>query len=183
MALEKEHKELKNTLLKKNKTINSNNNINVQNVQNVQYNNIGLIAYGKEDISKIDKDDIIKALMRGFYSPLELTEKIHFNPKYPEYHNIYIPNIKDKYVMIYDGKKWNLALRDEAIDDLYDNKRGYIEDNVKNFYDKLNEIRRDALERYLDTPEDNKKIDNIKEQIKLLLYNKRNLPINNKLLR
>ena len=59
-------------------------------------NNIVLIGYGKEDLAKIDKKDILKSLKKGFYSTIQLTESVHFNPKYPEYHNVYISNIKDK---------------------------------------------------------------------------------------
>ena len=35
---------------------------------------------------------MFKILEKGYYSPIELTEKMHFNPELPEYHNIYIPN-------------------------------------------------------------------------------------------
>ena len=47
-----------------------------------------------------------------------LIKRIHFDPKKPENHNIYISNIKNKYVMIYDGIKWNLHNRDETIEGL-----------------------------------------------------------------
>lgn len=36
----------------------------------------------------------------SFNSTLKLTDTIHFNPKHPEYHNIYIPSMKDKYAMV-----------------------------------------------------------------------------------
>ena len=32
---------------------------------------------------------------------------IHFNPDKPENHNIYISNLKNGYVMMYDGNKWD----------------------------------------------------------------------------
>ena len=47
-----------------------------------------------------------------------MIEKIHFNPKKPENHNVYISNIKNKYAMVYDGNKWNLKNQDETIGDL-----------------------------------------------------------------
>ena len=53
-------------------------------------NNIVLIGYGKEDMKKIDTNDILKSLKKGFYSTIHLTEAVHFNSKYPEYHNVYI---------------------------------------------------------------------------------------------
>ena len=45
-----------------------------------------------------------------------LIKKIHFNPRKPENHNIYISNIKNKYIMVYDGDKWNLSNQNETID-------------------------------------------------------------------
>ena len=43
----------------------------------------------------------IKILKRGSNCIPKLLEAIHFNPEKPENHNIYIPNIKNNYVMIY----------------------------------------------------------------------------------
>ena len=81
--------------------------------------------------------------------------------------------------MIYDGKKWNLQLTENVIDNLYDNKKSIIEDNISNFADSLNESQHHALERWINTPEEDKKISQIKEEFKLLLFNKRNI-INDK---
>lgn len=87
-------------------TNNNNNKMNNGTVNNGTIdNNIVLIGYGKEDLANIDKNDIIKSLKKGFYSTIQLTEAVHFNLKYPEYHNVYISNIKDKYAMLYDGKE------------------------------------------------------------------------------
>jgi hypothetical protein len=163
--------EKKNKILeKKTKTITINNNIN-----NVV--NINLIGYGKEDLTKIDKKDMIKIMKNGFKSSLRLTEALHFNEKLPEYHNIYISNIKDKYAMIYNGKDWNLITKDELIDQIYDDKRNYIEENIPTFIESITESQTRALHRWLNTDEDDKKIKIIKEEIKLLLYNSRNLAL------
>ena len=56
-----------------------------------------------------------------------LIKKIHFDPKRPENHNIYISNIKNKYVMIYDRDKWILHNQDETIDDLIDTNEFVLE--------------------------------------------------------
>jgi len=122
----------------------------------------------------------LKGLQNGFYSTVKLTDTIHFNPKYPEYHNIYISNIKDKYGMMYDGKDWTLIPKSELIDKIYDNKKNYIEENVEEFYDSLSPSRKRALERWFNTDDEHEKIKEIKERIKLLLYNKRNIVINSK---
>ena len=173
LALEKENKVLKCKLENGNKIINNINNGTIN-------NNIILVGDGKEDMSKIEHKEILKGLQNGFYSTVKLTDTIHFNPKYPEYHNIYISNIKDKYGMMYDGKDWTLIPKSELIDKIYDNKKNYIEENVEEFYDSLSLTRKRALERWFDTDEEHDKIKEIKEKIKLLLYNKRHIVLNSK---
>lgn len=140
-------------------------------------NNIMLVGYGKEDLTKLSKSEMLKILQNGFDSSLKLTEAVHFNPKYPEYHNIYISNIKDKYAMMYDGNTWTLTMKEELINKIYDDKKNYIEENLDDFIDSLPLSRKKALERWLELDDENAKIREIKEQIKLLLYNKRNMPI------
>jgi hypothetical protein len=189
--LEKENQELKNQIAKTNigqqqnvncntytdNTINKTVNKTINNGTVIQ-NNITLVAYNKEDISKI-KDEMGSILQKGFYAGLKLTEALHFNPKYPEYHNVYISNMKDKYAMVYNGTDWNLVTKDTLIDEIYDNKKNYIEDNLENLImsHKLRPSQINALKRWLDTDDDTPKIKEIKEEIKLLLYNKRNIPL------
>jgi hypothetical protein len=139
------------------------------------------ISFGQEDISKIGDTCIRKAIGTGFHSALELTDAIHFNPKYPEYHNVYIPSMKDKYGMVYRDGNWNLIDKQELIDKIYDNKKYYIEDNMDTFYDSITKSQQNALNRWLSIDDDDdNKINSIKERIKLLLYNKRHVPINTK---
>lgn len=173
LLLKKEMKMIK-TNMKSSGNVN-NGIINVNNGTVV--NNITLVGYGNEDMSKLDKTDMLKVLRKGYHSTLELTEALHFNPKYPEYHNIYISNIKDKYAMMYDGTSWTLTMKNDLIDKIYDDKKNYIEENFDDFLASLSLSRRKALERWLETDEDDKKVSEIKDGIKLLLYNKKHMAI------
>ena len=169
-VLKKEVNSLKKNVIKPSKITNNINTIN-----NGIVAHINLIGYGKEDLSKIDKKDILKVIQNGFDSALKLTETLHFNPKHPEYHNVYITNIKDKYAMMFDGKDWNLTMKNDLINKIYDDKKNYIEENLDEFIDSLSLSRKKALERWLTTDNDDDKIIKVKNEIKLLLYNKRNL--------
>ena len=155
--------------------INNNTTNNTQNINNGIVTHVNLIGYGKEDLSKIDKKEILKAIQFGYDSTIKLTETMHFNPKHPEYHNIYITNIKDKYAMMFDGKDWNLTMKDKLINKIYDDKKNYIEENIDEFIDSLSASRKKALERWLVSDDDDERINKVKNEIKLLLYNKRNL--------
>lgn len=183
---EQENKQLKKKMvtLEKNtqeqSTVTNNTTLNTNNTNNINNGivaHINLIGYGKEDLSKIDKMDILRAIQSGYDSTIKLTETLHFNPKYPEYHNIYITNVKDKYAMMYDGKDWNLTMKEELINKIYDDKKNYIEENIDEFIESLTTSRKKALDRWLETDDADERIIKVKNEIKLLLYNKRNLII------
>lgn len=178
--IKKENEKLKKKVVSLEKNAKVTKNITHNKVVNNNINNgivahINLIGYGKEDLSIIDKKDIIKAIQQGYNSTIKLTETLHFNPKHPEYHNVYITNMKDKYAMMFDGKEWNLTMKDDLINKIYDDKKTYIEENIDEFIDSLSASRKKALDRWLETDDDDERISKIKNEIKLLLYNKRNL--------
>ena len=151
------------------------------NINTGTVNNITLVAHGKEDMTKLIRDEVIDALKNGFDSTTKLIENVHFNPRIPEYHNVYIPSMKDKYAMVYDGNDWNIVRKDDLIDELYDNKRNYIEENLDDFVNSLSKSRKDALKRWLDKDDDFPYIQKVKNDIKLLLYNKRRMIKYNKI--
>jgi hypothetical protein len=177
-GIEKENEQLKKkvvTLEQKSPKVTKITHNTTKNINNGIVAHINLIGYGKEDLSKIDKKDILKAMQSGYDSTIKLTETLHFNPKHPEYHNVYITNVKDKYAMMFDGKNWNLTMKDDLINKIYDDKKNYIEENLDEFIDSLTISRKKALERWLSTDDADDRIAKIKNEIKLLLYNKRNL--------
>jgi hypothetical protein len=179
--MEKSNKQLVNELkeIKHSTKINGNNNNNVNNgTVNNTTNNIVIVGHGKEDMSKIDYNDMLKILTKGYDSTIHLTEAVHFNPKYPEFQNIYISNIKDKYALMYDGEKWILITKEDLIDKIYNNKKNYIEDNLEKYVESLPKIYVNSLNRWLNTDETDPRITKIKNDIKILLYNSRKLPMN-----
>jgi hypothetical protein len=152
-------------------------NINRGTINNTT-NQIVLVGYGQEDLSKLGKNELIKIFQNGYNSTLRLTEAVHFNPKYPEHHNIYISNIKDKYAMMFDGNKWTLTMKEDLINKIYHAKKNYIKENLDDFTNSLSVSRKKALDRWLETDDEDIKISKIKNDIKLLLYNKRDLIMN-----
>jgi hypothetical protein len=59
----------------------------------------------------LDDQIILDILKKGNETILDLIKKLHFNPKYPEYHNIYITNMKDNYAYKYNGNEWKLTIK------------------------------------------------------------------------
>tara|TARA_B100000902_G_scaffold399180_1_gene468833 strand:- start:226 stop:1245 length:1020 start_codon:yes stop_codon:yes gene_type:complete len=155
-------------LIKKAGINNSNNTINVQ-------NNIKLLSYSDTDRSHITDKDILKCLSHSNFCIPHLIEKIHFDVNKPENHNVYISNLKNKYVMMYDGDKWKCKDRDEQIDSLIDDNQGVIEYKLEEWIENGNkypEMMR-KFNRYIEKKDNNVVINKIKDEIKLILYNNR----------
>ena len=109
-----------------------------------------------------------------------LIKKIHFNPEKPENHNIYISNLKNNYIMTYDGEKWNLHNRDNIINDIIDNNEIILEQKLEDWIENGNmfpEIMT-KFNRYLEKKEKDEVINKIKDEIKLILYNNRKVICN-----
>ena len=173
---EKLQEDIKN--LKTSKSVNNNNSNNTNCNNNTINQTINILSYKNTDMSHITFSDYVKCLDRANFCVPQLLEAIHFNPKKPENHNIYIPNLKNNLIMLYDGEGWNLHNRDDTIDDIYEDKTNILVDKIEDWEKigkSINEIALRKFNRYLgkkDTPGISNKI---KDEIKLILYNKREM--------
>jgi hypothetical protein len=173
-------KELKEELKNiKNKPITSNtiNTINNNTINNNIHNSINLVAYGKEDMSCITNQIYKKLFLSGSSSVVQLISDVHFNKHKPEHCNVYISNIRDKYVMIYDGEDWILKEQDNIITDLLETKKDYLIGKFEDLTEKLSSRTIKKFRRFLDREDDDAVVNSIKQEIKLLLYNQRKIPI------
>jgi ElaB/YqjD/DUF883 family membrane-anchored ribosome-binding protein len=101
-----------------------------------------------------------------------MIEQIHFNPTKPENMNIYISNMKDKYLMVYEDGNWNLKNKSNELDSLYENKEMMIEEWLEDCEDKYPEMREKFLQ-YLNNKDNDETMNMIKDEIKLMMYNKK----------
>ena len=169
--LEEENKNLKYVTI--------NNNTQINNI------NITLVDHGKEDLSKIANFLLLIASKRGINAIPELIDQIHFNPNYPEFHNIYIPSIKDKHIMVYN-KNWEVKNTADVVSDIYEERKNFIIDNKDVFYNLLDEGQKRSYNRWVkydndrSTAEAKQFILETFDKIKLLLFNKKNIPIDTK---
>ena len=155
-------------------------NIGTQNnINNIQ-NNIKILAYNKTDLSHLKDRDYMKFLNHHSFCVPHMIKKIHFNPKKPENHNVYISNIKNKYVMTYDGDKWNIKDRDEVIDDMIENNTNILEDKIEDWLEtgkEYPEIMK-KFNSYLEKRENDSVLNKIKQEIKFILFNNRKMIVN-----
>ena len=155
-----------------------NNSTITQNIQN----NIKLLSYGKTDISHLTDNDYLGCLKHKNFCIPYLIEKIHFDKNKPENHNIYISNLKNKYVMMYDKRKWKTKNRDDAIDKLIGDKEILMESKLDEWEEKggMNPNLRRTFNIYIETKDHKKVITQIKDDIELMLYNNKDLIKKNK---
>jgi hypothetical protein len=166
----------------------TNNTTNINNISNNISNNINiqLVAFGKEDKYLLNNNEIYQILKKGFLSVPELVKCLHFNENRPENHNIYISNMRDKFVMVYDGDKWGLQDKNETIENIFDDGRDFLIIKHDEFKPKLDDKQIKVLKKFdrfemlIDTNRCKKKKKKILDEIKLLMYNNKDLIIKSK---
>ena len=135
-------------------------------------NNIQLLGYRQTDVSHLTDQDYRSCIKRVNHCVKNMIEKVHFNPLKPENMNIYISNIKEKYIMVYDGANWNLANKKDELDRLYEEKEMMLEEWLDSNPDE--ELKKKFM-KYLDNKDNDECLNRIKEEIKLMMYNKQNM--------
>ena len=183
-ALEAENKKLKDQMEKvmntKNKPTNKQTNNNTININNGTINNHYFVLVEHSN-NLIEDQEIYRCGNYGYHMMEKLTSETHFNPKYPQYQNVYVSNMRDPYAVIFDGSDWVLSTKKEVIDSLYENKKNIIEENLDKFIDSLLPSKKRALRAWLACDDDDSKIaKKIKRSLLLLLYNKRQIGINSR---
>ena len=137
-----------------NTTINNITN-NIQNIQNniINKTEIKINSFGSENISYIT-DDILKKVKQNPEMAIpKLVELIHFNPKYPENHNIKMENKKDKYIDMYFKDKWTYVDIKDALHDLIVTKKKITDTHLEEDCDEqcINDYKRftNAIDFYM----------------------------------
>lgn len=151
-----------------NKTFN-NNNMNVD-------GDVKVVRFGNENLSYMTDDVYKQILGRGLRSVQEFIQHSNFHPDHPENHNIYIANIRDEFVVIFDGFKWFITDRDEKMEDIIYARSDYL--NIKFEELKGDMDPRDVLkfENFMKRRDDDDVLRKIKGELTLQFYNNRYLP-------
>lgn len=152
----------------------NNNNITQYNLTNVNnaVNNVYLLNYNSTDYSHLTERDYLTCIKDCNHCIKTLIEKVHFNNEKQENMNIYISSIKGNYVMVYKDDSWQIQNKKDQVDDLYN----YNEVVLENWYDEYKEKYPhiiQSFQRYLKNKDESDVINSVKEDILLMLYNKR----------
>jgi len=159
---------------------------NIQSIDNRTINNqnnhlsvdgdVKVVKFGNENLSYIS-DDLFKHILgRGFRSVGEFIEHSHFSREHPENHNIYIANIRDEYIVIYDGDKWTINQRDDIMEDIIYAKSDFLFSKFKELRAEMKQHDIERFVRFMNERDNDRTMDRLKEEVKLQLYNNRRLP-------
>ena len=143
------------------------------------------MKFGNVNINDVlSNKQIMNLLHKPFVSVEECIKMIHFNEKLPQYNNIYITNMKDDLVYVYDGTKFTTTTKTDTIYDMITNYTEQIELSFDDNKDKLTEYKIKCVENYLELinsnkeyiDQHNKKYTNFKTykvgDVKRLIYDK-----------
>lgn len=137
---------------------------------------VKIIPLGKEDYDKLDGSEYIKIIERGFMCIPALIERLHFNEKIPEYHNVYIPQIREKYVTLFADEGWLVQKRlGEILEQLREEGTDVLEQKYKKCDEQIDKNKKKNFERYIDSRYDDNVIEKVDNNVKEMLYNKRNI--------
>jgi hypothetical protein len=141
-------------LITTNNNTTNNNNSNNTNNGTINNNNINIFQFGTETIlEKLPEKEAIQLLkIGGFKALIEAIIMTHFSKDHPEGHNIFMNNITDKYLSVYNKKKAKVMLEpvESAVDFTLGQRRFELEELLEQYKDELNEIELDNLKKVID---------------------------------
>jgi hypothetical protein len=171
--------ELKEMLFKQQKEIlelkESNKNITITDNSNTTNNttnnnlNINIYSAGKEDLSRLSHEEIIKICTSGTYYPIVAAEIIHCNKKYPEFQNFLISNLRSNTGLVFINDNWVSKSQDEILSSLMHVDKKHVSDLMKDL--KVDDKLQVKLESTKEEIDNNESKEHQKPKIRSKLYN------------
>jgi hypothetical protein len=111
--------------------------------------NIQINAFGCENLEHITDTFKVKCLKQIYKSIPEMVIKIHFNTKYPENHNVKIPNKKLPHASIMTkDNTWKTVDKKNTISSMVDKSFNILDDTYEEHKNELTETKRKYYEKY-----------------------------------
>jgi len=162
-------------LLDKHAGSTTNNNIDNRTKNNIETQvNININAFGNENTDYLDDKAILDCIGRVYKSIPSLLEKIHFDPKHPENHNIKITNKKLPYASVMgNNKKWKTVDRKDAIESMVNNSYYILDDKFKENKDKISESKQEHFRGFQSRfdREDKELMKELKSEVDMMVLN------------
>ena len=142
---------------------------------------INLIVFSKDGIKCLNSKDYNKLFESNKHLIEELITQVNFNPDKPEHHNVYYPDLKSGYGIVYEDNKWISKKIDEILNTLLDAKVEDLNEILNDMGDFLNKKSRAKIKKAIENtnhdsipPGSRKKL---MKYIKTILYNNKDMII------
>jgi hypothetical protein len=155
-----------------NSTTNNNTTNNTQNIQ------VNIFSAGKEDLSRLSQEDILRICTAGTYYPIVAAEVIHCNKNYPEFQNFLISNLRSATGLVYANDGWISKTHDELLTSLMRIDKKHVSSLIKDLtVDDKYKVKLESTRDEIDT---NESKEHQKPKIKAALYNASKMIVKNK---
>ena len=150
------------------------NNTNSHNIETQQNINININSFGKENTEYIDDKAILACISKVYKSIPSLLEKIHFDPKHPENHNIKITNKKLPYASVMgNNQKWKTVDRKDAIETMVINGYNMLDEKYAENKEKIPASKQQNFEGFKNKfeSEDKDLMKQVKTEVDMMVLN------------
>lgn len=154
--------------------------LGVNNIDNSNKCNIKIIGLGNENLSEIlNAKEQINILNKRCQALEEIIKYVHFNDKYPQFHNVAITDLKSGNGLQFDESSGDYIVvkRTDMLNNLIENRMDDIADFLDNNKDKLGKTTKTSITNFINKIINEAEDPNsqfIKEKrkyIELLMYN------------
>ena len=132
-------------------------------------NQININSFGNEKLENLSKKEIIEILNKCYKALPELVKKIHID--LPENRNVYIPNKKEPYAMIYDNDRWFLKNTTEVINELIEINNHRLVEFLEVYKEQINQVKIDRIQTMIQNSQDGVLDQQYEAELKVLLIN------------
>lgn len=159
--------------------IKADNSSTVNNILDNHINVVNLYVFGKDGIKNLTSEELFKMLRSNNNCYESLISMVNFNPDKPQHHNVYYPDMKSSYGVIYENNKWITKKIEEILNLILDAKTEDLNEIINEFGDCLNKKTRIKIKNAIENA-DYSKPDCRKKLIsylKPILFNNKNMII------
>ena len=144
------------------KTVTNSNNTNSNNTYNI---NLHPVAFGKEDTSILDDEQVIKYILNRPAKAIEdIVKTIYCNKNNKKNHTVYIPSRNKSVAMVSNGERFVHKDAGETVEQIYSTGKDKLDDLLESHSDQLSRFQI-RVYRYNDSNQ--KHEETVKRNIKL----------------
>jgi len=136
---------------------------------------IKIIPYGTECNKIIPESKSLELLKKTVLPVTKIIEYMHCNPNFQALHNVYVMDLKIPYVDVCDGDTWKKMSREPVIDDMITDVLNFINTTFEDKQDELTTSEQTELNKRIHSIEDESCVKKLRQEILLMLYNKKSL--------